>query len=363
MNSVPDALEAGTILSDRYQVEYVLGLGGMGAVYLARDLQQNNFPVAVKEMRVQAGDQHIQRQAVEQFRQEAQFLSVLDHPNLVKVFDVFTQNGRYYLVMSYVQGKTLRELLKTQTEFFPLKTLLEWTVQLVDVLSYLHAQNPPILFRDVKPSNIIVDSENRLRLIDFGIARTLHPDEVTATFLQGMGSADYCPLEQYQGVGGTDQRSDIYSLGATLYHLLTLKVPPRAGELASENKKVPSPRMLNPSIEPALEDMVVNMMAVYKQDRYGSMTQVRAALQKVNRNLELRQERAAQSSVSRPRMAEGPPKAPSSKKSQSSTTYILAGLTAVMLFLMGWLITQMSGGGAKPTPGPKASASARPADK
>lgn len=359
MSSVPDALDAGTILSERYEVEYVLGLGGMGAVYFARDLQQNKAPVAVKEMRVQAGDQHIQRQAIEQFRQEAQFLSVLNHPNLVKVFDFFVQNGRYYLVMGYVQGKTLRELLKSQTEFFPLKTLLEWTVQLVDVLSYLHGQTPPILFRDVKPSNIIVDSENRLRLIDFGIARCLHPDEATATFLQGMGSADYCPLEQYQGVGGTDQRSDIYSLGATLYHLLTLKVPPRAGELAAENKKVPSPRMLNPSIEPALEDLVVNMMAVYKQDRYGSMTQVRAALQKVNRNLELRQERAALGTTSRQRMAEGPPKAPPPKS--QSTTYILAGLTAVMLFLMGWLITQMSGG-ATPAATPRATSPA-PADK
>ncbi len=359
MSSVSEALEAGTILSDRYEIEYVLGLGGMGAVYLARDLQQNRAAVAIKEMRVQAGDQNMQRQAIEQFRQEGQFLSVLNHPNLVKVFDFFVQNGRYYLVMSYVQGKTLRELLKTQTEFFPLKTLLEWTVQLVDVLSYLHGQTPPILFRDVKPSNIIVDSENRLRLIDFGIARCLHPDEATATFLQGMGSADYCPLEQYQGVGGTDQRSDIYSLGATLYHLLTLKVPPRAGELAAENKKVPSPRMLNPSIEPALEDLVVNMMAVYKQDRYGSMTQVRAALQKVNRNLELRQERAALSSAGRQRIAEGAPKPPPGKS--QSTTWILAGLTAVMLFLMGWLVTQMSSGG---TPGatPRPSNTA-PADR
>lgn len=361
MNSVPDALDAGTILSDRYLVEYVLGQGGMGAVYFARDQQLNNLPVAVKEMRVQSGDQHLQRQAIEQFRQEAQFLSVLDHPNLVKVFDFFIQNGRYYLVMGYVKGRTLRELLRTQTEFFPLKLLLEWTVQLVDVLHYLHSQNPPILFRDVKPSNIIVDAENRLRLIDFGIARCLHPDEATATFLQGMGSADYCPLEQYQGVGGTDQRSDIYSLGATLYHLLTLKVPPRAGELAAENKKVPSPRMLNPSIEPALEDLVVNMMAVYKQDRYGSMTQVRAALQKVNRNLEIREERAS-GGRQRTSTIELPAKSGSKsgpKAQQQTTTMILAALTAVMLFLMGWLVTQMS---QTPTTAatPKASASARP---
>ncbi|MBS2036292.1 serine/threonine protein kinase [bacterium] len=358
MSSVPETLEPGTILSNRYQVEYVLGRGGMGAVYLARD-QQQNLAVAVKEMRVQPGDEHLQRQAIEQFRQEAQFLSVLDHPNLVKVFDFFVQDGRYYLVMSYVPGRTLRELLRTQTEFFPLKLLMEWTVQLVDVLHYLHSQNPPILFRDVKPSNIIVDAENRLRLIDFGIARCFHPDEATATFLQGMGSADYCPLEQYQGVGGTDQRSDIYSLGATLYHLLTLKVPPRAGELAAENKKVPSPRMLNPSIEPALEDLVVNMMAVYKQDRYGSMTQVRNALQKVNRNLELREERAAASTTSRRvvPVSELPIKPGSKSQQQQTTTMILAALTAVMLFLMGWLVTQMSQSGSTPSPTPKQSGS------
>lgn len=341
MPPVSDALEPGTILRERYLVEFVLGQGGMGAVYFARDQQRDGEPVAVKEMRVQAMDPKIQAAAVKQFRQEAEFLRVLDHPNLVKVFDFFHQEGRYYLVMSYVKGRSLADILSSQKEFFPQDQLLEWVEQLVDVLCYLHSRNPPILFRDVKPSNIIVDSQAHLHLIDFGIARALHPDEVTASFLQGMGSVDYCPLEQYQGIGGTDQRTDIYALGATLYHLLTLQLPPRAGELAAENRKAPSPRLINPGVEPALEELVVNMMAVHKHDRYGSMEQVRSTLKKARRNVQLRQERAAavKAGVGRIRQSDSSGRT-APRTGNRATTLLLGVLSVVLVGLLVWLVRQ-----------------------
>jgi len=348
-----EPLEAGTLLANRYLVEYVLGRGGMGAVYFARDRTRNGDPVALKEMRVQSMDPKAQRQAIEQFRQEARFLANLDHPNLVKVSDFFVEEGRYYLVMAYIKGKSLGELLRGRSEPFPIKSVLEWAVQLVEVLAYLHKQDPPILFRDVKPQNIMLDSDGALHLIDFGIARNYTPDSATATFLQGVGSADYCPLEQYQGAGGTDQRSDIYSLGATLFHLLTLQVPPRAAELVSDNRPVPSPRRWNPNLSSGLEDLIVKMMALRKDDRYRSMDQVRAALNRVIKNLDQRngQERPRR----RRREKKGSIVLPIS--GWGSSWLAVATLTLVVLGLLVWLAVQMTAPAGNPKPGNTPSAS------
>lgn len=349
-----EPLDAGTVLSNRYLVEFVLGRGGMGAVYFARDRDSGNQPVALKEMRVQVIDPKAQRQAIEQFRQEALFLANLDHPNLVKVSDFFVEDGRYYLVMAYIKGKTLGEMLKAQSEPFPINHVLEWAVQLVDVLAYLHSQKPPILFRDVKPQNVMLDSSGALHLIDFGIARNLTPDSVTATFLQGVGSADYCPLEQYQGAGGTDQRSDIYSLGATLFHLLTLQVPPRAAELVSENKPVPSPRRWNPNLPPSLEDLIVNMMAVRKDDRYRSMEHVRSALSKVIRIVEQGGgQRTGPTPNGKPARRRDRPATSQLPDGMRSPWLAVGTLTLVVLVLLIWLAIQMTAPPAKPamTPG------------
>ena len=341
-----EPLEAGTVLANRYLVEFVLGQGGMGAVYFARDNTRDAEPVALKEMRVVAGDPKGQRQAVEQFRQEATFLAHLDHPNLVKVSDFFVEGGRYYLAMAYIKGKTLGEMLKAQSEPFPVPKVLKWAVQLVDVVAYLHSQDPPILFRDVKPQNVMPDTTGALRLIDFGIARNFTPDSQTATFLQGVGSADYCPLEQYQGAGGTDQRSDIYSLGATLFHLLTLQVPPRAAELVTENRPVPSPRRWNPKLPPALEDLVVTMMALRKDDRYRSMEHVRTALNKVIRALEEGGRAAQPVALAKRKRDKVSTTVPS--RAVSSSWIAVATLTAMVLALLVWLALQMTASSSPP---------------
>lgn len=279
-------LEEGKVLANRYKVEKVLGQGGMGAVYLARDGSLGDKAVAIKEMRVTAADDKGQQAALKQFRQEAQFLANLEHPNLVQVSDFFTEEGRHYLVMAYVKGQNLGEMLTARKGAFPAAKVLEWGRQLAGVLHYLHTQDPPILFRDLKPSNIMEDAAGNVRLIDFGIARSFNPEGVTATFLQGMGSAGYSPLEQYQGAGGTDPRSDIYALGATLFHLITNRVPPSPVELVSENKPMPSARRWNPTLPSNLDQILLKMLAVRKDDRYQTMEQVRALLDQAAKNLQ-----------------------------------------------------------------------------
>lgn len=274
---------AGSLLQYRYLVQHVLGRGGMGTVYLARDRAAQDIPVAIKEMEVQAAGPKAMHQAIAQFQQEANLLAALDHPNLVKVSDFFEEEGRYYLVMDLIRGRSLGELLSSRSQPFPVETVLEWATQLVDVLDYLHRQDPPILFRDLKPDNIMLDAEGGLHLIDFGIARVFHPETATVTFIQGIGSADYCPLEQYIGAEGTDPRSDMYSLGATLYHLLTLRTPPRASEQASHQRPIPSLQKLNPRVPRSFEDMIVKLLALRKEERYGSMEQIRPVLTRVIR--------------------------------------------------------------------------------
>lgn len=152
----------------------------MGAVYLARMEALPGKAVAIKEMSC-AGE----KSAIEHFQREASFLAHLEHPNLVQVTDFFEADGLYYLVMAYVEGDTFRQKLEARGRPFPVAEVLNWADQLCSVLDYLHSQNPPILFRDLKPDNIMVDKQDRLRLIDFGIARTLAPGSVTSTFLQG----------------------------------------------------------------------------------------------------------------------------------------------------------------------------------
>lgn len=267
-------LASGTLLASRYRIQSVLGQGGMGAVYLAR-AEALDKPVAVKEMRVSARDSAHQRSAVEQFQQEARFLARLNHPNLVPVTDVFEEGGRHYLVMAYVQGTSLAQAMSERGFPFPVDQVLAWAQQLASVLGYLHGQDPPLLFRDLKPSNVMLtQGGGQLTLIDFGLARGDSPGQDTVTFLQGVGSAGYAPLEQYPGAGGTDARSDIYSLGAVLYYLLTAQVPPTAALRASQGEQTVSARQHNEQVTPALDKAIATMMALSADQRYSTAARV-----------------------------------------------------------------------------------------
>lgn len=324
-------LEPGTLLANRYLIEYSLGVGGMGSVYFARDRSKGDSPVAVKEMRVLATNPRIYRQAIEQFAQEARFLANLDHPGLVKAHDLFEEGGRYFMVMNYISGKTIAEMLAQRKEPFELDSIIGWLNQLMDILEFLHKQNPPILYRDMKPGNIMIDRNDRVHLIDFGIAHCLHMGSETATFLQGIGSPDYCPLEQYHGAGGTDERSDIYSLGATLYHLLSGQPPQKASELALDHRGPISLRHINPKVPLQLDLFVVKAMALRKEQRFANIADMRTQLQKMR-------SRSEGAPTSEPSMQPRPSK----KKGASKDLLMLSGLTLVVLVLLVWLSVQMT---------------------
>ncbi len=272
--------EPGQQLAGRYQVESILGQGGMGAVYLAQQPALGK-KVAIKEMELRGFNKRELAAAVKQFQSEATFLANLEHPNLVPVTDFFVEDDKHYLVMAYIDGQTLQQKLRANGAPFSWTQVLAWARPLCGVLSYLHGQNPPILFRDLKPSNVMIEEDGRLRLIDFGIARIGQEGERTSTFLQGTGTSGFSPLEQYGGGQSTDQRSDIYALAATLYQLLTGTVPPDAVSRASQGVELVGPSQKVPELPRALDAVLLKAMAQKKTDRHATVADFAAALDRV----------------------------------------------------------------------------------
>lgn len=271
-------LDRGTLLSQRYRIRGVLGQGGMGAVYLADAEALGGKKVAVKEMVPWGLPPGELDQAVAQFKKEAAFLAGLEHPNVVRVTDFFVEEGKHYLVMDYIQGETLQEKMTGRGRPFHWYELCCWVESLMDVLEYLHNQSPPIIFRDLKPSNIMISSDGRLNLIDFGIARSACQGEKTTTFLRGTGTRGFSPIEQYGNQQSTDQRSDIYALGATLYYLMTATLPPDAVERVSRRAVVVPLSQRCPDSPPELDFVVEKAMALAAEDRYQSIGELRVAL-------------------------------------------------------------------------------------
>lgn len=278
-SAIPTMHLSGATLQGRYTVEKVLGHGGMGAVYLGRDNVLGGKRVALKAMRVDAGDDASREKALAQFRGEAQILAQLEHPNLVDVTDFFEAEGHAWLVMSLVDGKTLDALTVEAPGFLRIAQVLGWMDQVCDVLEYLHGHSPPVLFRDLKPGNVMLDARGRVRLIDFGIARLLEPQSVTSTAMRGTLTPGFAPVEQYGGA--TDPRTDVYALGATLYTLLTRVVPPVAVARLSREESLVPPSHHNAAISADLEAVILKMLAIHKEDRYPSAAAVREALRAV----------------------------------------------------------------------------------
>ncbi len=271
-------LTTGTVLQDRYRIVSLLGQGGMGAVYRAWDLRLE-IPLALKEMVPQPD---LEREELEelqaQFKREAAVVAKFDHPNLVNVSDFFEENENVYLVMSFVEGENLQEYI-SRSGALPETQVAAWGDQLLDALAYIHDQG--IIHRDIKPQNVILRPDGQLVLVDFGLVKLWNPnDPRTRSVIKSMGTPGYAPPEQYDPTRGhTDPRSDLYSLGATLYHALTGKVPPSATERVVNPESLHAVRQFNPSISPHIESALLRAMELRPVDRFQNAQEMRRALQ------------------------------------------------------------------------------------
>ncbi len=254
-------LATGTTLHNRYRIVKLVGQGGFGAVYRGWDTALDR-PVAVKE-HFDTGPQ-----SQRQFEREAKLLANLRHANLPTVFDHFLLPDGQYLIMEFVEGKSLTALLGERGAPLDEAGVLPWIRQVCDALTYLHTRTPPIVHRDIKPDNIIITADGRAMLVDFGISKVYDPNRGTTVGAKAV-TPGYSPLEQY-GRGRTDPRSDVYSLGATLYMLLTGQTPPEAPDLSSGADVLTPPREINPAVSPATSAAVVAAMALTISQRLDS---------------------------------------------------------------------------------------------
>ncbi|MGV8121126.1 MAG: serine/threonine protein kinase [Candidatus Xenobiia bacterium LiM19] len=233
------ALPLNSILKRRFTVIKVIGSGAMGVVYQVHDGQDGSI-LAIKELSCAANPSIDKKQYEQLFRREAKILKGLSHPNLPKVIDFFEENGNLYLVMEFIDGKSLLSILEDNKGPLKEKIVLRWGITICEVLRYLHNQYPPIIFRDVKPANIIETPQGEIKLVDFGIARYYRQGQCTDTV--ALGSPGYAAPEQYYGKGQSEPRTDIYGLGVTLHVLLTdrdpLDTPFNFPEVSSINNAV-----------------------------------------------------------------------------------------------------------------------------
>jgi len=267
-----DHLQPGVILVNRYSIQSVVGVGGMGAVYCARDLHFPNVVkrVAVKEMINLARDPVIHDTIVRNFEREANILATLNHPSIPRIYDYFSQDDRSYLIIEFIEGKDLEEILTENDEFLDEVQVVNWAIELCDVISYLHDNKPePIIFRDIKPSNIMVDIHAHILLVDFGIAKTFRTGQKGTM----IGTEGYSPPEQYKGEA--TQQADIYALGATLHHLLTKRDPRLEPPFSFEERRI---RTINPAISPELESVIYTALSYEPEKRFITTADMKNAL-------------------------------------------------------------------------------------
>jgi serine/threonine protein kinase len=264
-------IPAGTLLKRRYRIMRKIAQGGMGAVYECSDtLAASSTRWAVKEMSPAALPAIERTQAIADFRREAQMLAALHHPNLPLVVETFEEMGKNFLILEFIPGRTLLNLIESTPGFLPEERVMVWARQLFDVIEYLHSQNPPIIYRDLKPANImLIEGTERIKVIDFGIARFHKAGKARDT--EAFGTAGYAPPEQY-GKGQTDQRSDIYALAATLHYLVTGHDPS-----LSPFNWLPV-RRYNPALSPRLESALNTALSLDPLRRFATVDEFAHAL-------------------------------------------------------------------------------------
>lgn len=259
-------LEIGSLLDGKYRILSQCGKGGMSVVYMARN-ERANKTWAVKEVRKDgAQDFELVRQGL---IAETEMLKRLSHPNLPSIVDVIDSEDSFLIVMDYIEGQTLKEVLEEYGPQ-PQESVIEWAKQLCGVLGYLHARTPAIVYRDMKPSNVMLKPDGNIVLFDFGTAREYRAGRIEDTV--ALGTRGYAAPEQYGGQGQTDARTDIYCLGATLYHLLT-------GHAPDETDSIPSIRTWNPELSAGLEEIILRCTRPERADRYQDCAQLLYALE------------------------------------------------------------------------------------
>jgi outer membrane protein assembly factor BamB/tRNA A-37 threonylcarbamoyl transferase component Bud32 len=265
-------LPEGLLLQVRYRVLGVLGFGGMSAVYKVQDMR---FPKVVrlcvaKEMLNTATDPQVRAMIERNFEREANILATLSHPGIVQIYDYFSENNRSYLVEEYVSGKDLEGVLAGTEGFLAEAQVVNWAVQVCEVLKYLHSHEPrPIIFRDIKPSNIMLDAHNRIRLVDFGIARLFQSGQKGTM----IGTEGYSPPEQYRGIA--EPRVDIYALGATMHHLLSKQDPRLEPPFSFHERPI---HRTNPVVSHELAEIIDRALEYDINKRYGSAEEFQRAL-------------------------------------------------------------------------------------
>jgi hypothetical protein len=270
-------LDPGSVLNNRYEIVRRIGGGGMGAVYLAKDRNLGDAPRAVKEMVEAHLDPAQHEKAIGDFKRESLLLTALEHPSIPTIYDYFYDDplSRFYLVMKFISGGDLATRLRTAPGGrIDERTVADWGMQAADVLEYLHSRPKPIIYRDLKPANLMIDGNSgRVMLIDFGIARWVKQEEKGVTAVGTMG---YAPPELFGG--RVEPRSDVYSLGATLFHLLTGSDPQDNPLLIFDFQKNPRPRQITPAISTEMEQIVMRSVEYKPEDRFHSAGAMRDAL-------------------------------------------------------------------------------------
>ncbi|HEY0462504.1 MAG TPA: protein kinase [Pyrinomonadaceae bacterium] len=278
-------LDEGTILNGRYEIVRKIGGGGMGAVYLANDRNLGGVLRAVKEMVQSYIESEQQDKAVADFKRESLLLTSLDHPAIPTIYDYFfdEKEGRFYLVMKYISGGDLASRLRAAPEGrVDEKSVVEWAIQIADVLHYLHNHEPSIVYRDLKPANVMIDGNTgRVMLIDFGIARWVNKEEKGVTAVGTMG---YAPPELFSG--NVEPRSDIYSLGSTIFHLLTGADPQSNPLLIFDFQKNPRPRQINSQLSDQIEQILMRSVEYNAEARFMSAAEMRDSLKEHLGNLQ-----------------------------------------------------------------------------
>ena len=270
-------LASNTVLNGRYEIVRRIGGGGMGAVYLAKDRNLGDAPRAVKEMVESHLDPAQHEKAIGDFKRESLLLTSLEHPCIPTIYDYFYDDklGRFYLVMKYISGGDLASRMRAAVGGrLDEKTVTDWGMQVADVLDYLHSRPKPIIYRDLKPANLMIDGNTgRVMLIDFGIARWVSQQEKGVTAVGTMG---YAPPELFSG--RVQPASDVYSLGATMFHLMTGSDPQDNPLLIFDFTKNPRPRQIAPSISSEMEMILMRSVEYKPEDRFRTAGEMRNEL-------------------------------------------------------------------------------------